>query len=80
MADLDKIKRLREATSVGIYECKKALNESDDDFSKALELLKKKGISVMEKKKGRETSQGLIEAYIHFGGNLGRCCVVDCVC
>ncbi|OPX30746.1 MAG: hypothetical protein B1H08_00815 [Candidatus Omnitrophica bacterium 4484_171] len=78
MKDLDKIKMLRESTSLGISDCKNALKESDGDFSKALELLKKKGISVMEKKKGRTASQGLIEAYIHFGGNLGAMVEVNC--
>jgi len=78
MTDLDKIKRLRESTSLGISDCKKALKESEGDFSKALELLKKKGISVMEAKRGRATSQGLIEAYIHFGGNLGAMVEVNC--
>ena len=78
MIDLDKIKKLRDATSLGISDCKGALRESGGDFSRALEMLKKKGVSVMEKKKGRIASQGLIEAYIHFGGNLGAMVEVNC--
>ena len=78
MSELDKIKKLRESTSLGISECKKALEESNGDFSKAVELLKKKGVSVLEKKRGRVTSQGLIEAYVHFGGNLGAMVEVNC--
>jgi len=75
---LDKIKRLREATSLGIKDCKKALMESDGNFDKALQILKEKGVRVMQKKGGRKTSQGLIEAYVHFGGNLGALVEVNC--
>lgn len=75
---LDKIKKLREITSLGISECKKALEEGEGDFDKALAILKKRGIEIIEKKKNRQTSQGLIEAYIHFGGNLGALVEVNC--
>ncbi len=78
MTELEKIKKLREITSVGIVDCKKALQESKGDFDGALDLLKKKGIEVTEKKKGRKTSQGLIDSYIHFGGNLGVLVEVNC--
>jgi elongation factor Ts len=72
------IKKLREMTALGISECKKALHDSKGDFDKALAILKEKGASIMEKKKDRVTSQGLIEAYIHFGGNLGSLVEVNC--
>lgn len=75
---LDEIKRLRELTSVGINDCKKALSESAGDFNKALGLLRKRGIQIMEKKSGRTASQGLVDAYIHFGGNLGVLVEVNC--
>ena len=76
--DLEKIKKLRDLTSLGISDCKQALADSGDDFSQALSKLKKKGADVAQKKKGRKTSQGLIESYIHFGGNLGAMVEVDC--
>ncbi len=59
------VKELREKTGVGMMDCKKALSESDGNFEKANELLRKKGIASAAKKAGRETSQGLISCYIH---------------
>ncbi|MCD6583272.1 MAG: elongation factor Ts [Candidatus Omnitrophica bacterium] len=75
---IEKIKKLRELTSLGIGECKKALYDAGGDVEKALEILKKRGIELREKKKERTTSQGLVEAYIHFGGNLGSLVEVNC--
>jgi len=75
---LDKIKKLRETTSLGIKECKKALTDSKGDFDQALAILRQRGIEVIEKKKTRTTSQGLIESYVHFGGNLGVLVEVNC--
>ncbi len=72
------IKKLREMTALGINECKKALNDSKGDFDKALKVLKEKGAQVMDKKKDRVTSQGVIEAYVHFGGNLGALVEINC--
>lgn len=76
--DLEQIKQLRDLTSLGIKDCKKALEESSGDFKKALEILKEKGIQVMEKRSTRLTSRGLIESYVHFGGNLGALVEVNC--
>ncbi len=75
---LDKIKKLRESTSLGINECRRALEESEGDFNKALEVLKLRGISIMEKRKGRQVSQGVIEAYIHFSQDMGALVEVNC--
>ena len=75
---LAEIKKLREMTSLGINECKKALAESAGDFDKALKVLKSKGAQVLAKKSSRSTGQGLIESYIHFGGNLGALVEVNC--
>ncbi len=75
---LDKIKKLRELTSLGISECKKALEKAGGDFDGALKILKERGAQILEKKKERVTKQGLIEAYIHFGGNLGAMVEVNC--
>ena len=68
---VEDVKKLREMTSMGINECKKALEEARGDFDKALKVLRERGAQVIDKKSGRATSQGLIESYIHFGGNLG---------
>ncbi len=75
---LDKIKKLRDATSLGISECKKALAEAEGDYDKALGILKKRGIEVSAKKKERVASQGVVEAYVHFSGKLGALVEVNC--
>lgn len=75
---LEKIKQLRELTSVGINECKKALEESGGDLEKALKILKQRGAQIMEKKSSRKAKEGIIEAYIHFGKNLGALVEVNC--
>lgn len=75
---LEQIKQLRTITSLGINDCKKALDEASGDFDQALKILKKKGAQVMEKKSSRATSQGLIDSYVHFGGNLGALVEVNC--
>lgn len=75
---VEKIKKLRDSTSLGIKECKRALEDSLGDFDEALQILKKKGVEVIEKKKNRLASQGLVESYVHFGGNLGALVEVNC--
>ncbi|HVF69076.1 MAG TPA: translation elongation factor Ts [Xanthomonadales bacterium] len=69
--DLKLIKKLRDETSASIADCRQALDESKGDYKKALDWLKKRGIEKAEKKSGRETGQGLVEAYIHQGGKIG---------
>ncbi len=75
---LTDIKKLREMTSLGINECKKALAESRGDFDAALKILKDKGAEVLAKKSSRTACQGLIDSYIHFGGNLGSLVEINC--
>lgn len=76
--DLDQIKRLRENTSLGISECKRALDEAEGDFDKALRILKKRGVEITARKRDRRASQGLVESYVHFGGNLASIIEVNC--
>ena len=57
---LDEVKKLREATSAGIADCKKALSESGGDFEKAKDWLKQKGLSIANKKSGRVAAEGLV--------------------
>lgn len=75
---LDELKQLRQLTSLGIADCKKALEEAGGDFQKALSFLKKRGVSISEKKKDRITSQGIVASYVHFGGNLGSLVEINC--
>jgi elongation factor Ts len=67
----DKIKKLRDKTGVPMMTCKKALEECGGDEEKAAEWLRKQGIKTAEKKSARGTGAGLIEAYIHAGGQVG---------
>ena len=72
------VQELRNQTGIGMMECKKALNESGGDLEKAITILRKKGYARAEKKSGRETSEGLIGAYIHMDGKLGVLVEVNC--
>ena len=75
---LSDIKKLRKLTSLGVNDCKKALSESKGDFDKALKILKSKGVQMLEKKGSRATGQGVIDSYVHFGGNLAALVEVNC--
>ncbi|MCB0377172.1 MAG: translation elongation factor Ts [Bdellovibrionales bacterium] len=65
------VKELRERTSAGMLDCKKALEENGGDFDKAIDWLRKKGLSKAAKKSGRVAAEGLVTAYIHGGGRIG---------
>jgi len=65
------VKELREKTSAGMLDCKKALTENDGDFDKAIEWLRTKGLSKAAKKAGRVAAEGLVFSYIHAGGRIG---------
>ena len=69
--DLKTLKKLRDETSASIADCRRALDESGGDYKKALAWLTKRSVEIAEKKSDRETSQGLVEAYIHGGGKIG---------
>ncbi|MGH2639399.1 MAG: translation elongation factor Ts [Rhabdochlamydiaceae bacterium] len=69
--DLKAIKKLRDATSSSIADVRRALDEANGDEKKALAWLKKRAAEIAAKKADRETSEGLIEAYIHGGGKVG---------
>ena len=64
------VKELRDRTQAGILDCKKALQEANGNFEEAAELLRQKGFAAAEKKADREANEGLVEAYVHAGGNL----------
>ena len=73
MADIDLklLKQLRDETAASIADCRLALDESNGDYKKALEWIKKRSIEKAEKKADRATGQGIVEAYIHAGGKVG---------
>ncbi len=72
------IKELRERTSAGVIDCKKALLEAGGDLDKASELLQQQGWAKAERKAECIASQGLVEAYVHPGGRLGALVEVNC--
>ncbi len=74
---LDEIKKLKELTGVGLTDAKAALVESDGDFDKALEAMRKKGLTRAEKKGEREARQGIVDSYVH-SGRIGALVEVNC--
>ena len=72
------VKELREKTSAGMMDCKKALQESNGDMEKAIESLKIKGLASAKKKLDRVATEGIIKCYIHAGGKLGVMVEVNC--
>jgi elongation factor Ts len=75
---VDAIKRLREKTSAGIMDCKKALKEAKGNVEKAIEILRKKGIKLASEKSSRAAKEGRIESYIHMNGKIGVLIEVNC--
>lgn len=76
--DIAKIQQLRDLTGLGMMDCKRALEETDGDIEKALELLRKKGAAVAAKRATKTTSQGLVQAYIHPGNQVGVLIEINC--
>ncbi|PZD74773.1 Elongation factor Ts [Acaryochloris thomasi RCC1774] len=72
------VKELREKTGAGMMDCKKALKETKGDVEQAIAYLRKKGLASAGKKSGRVTAEGLVDSYIHFGGQIGVMVEVNC--
>lgn len=75
---MDLIKELREKTLVGMMDCKKALEETNGDLEKAIELLRKKGADIASKRADKETNNGRIEAYVADDFQSGAIVEVAC--
>ena len=65
------VKKLRDLTGAGMMDCKRALQETDGDIDKAIELLRERGLASAAKRAGRAADQGLIDSYIHFNNTVG---------
>ena len=74
---IDDIKKLKELTGVGLTDAKVALVAAGGDFDKALEEMRKKGLTKAEKKADREALEGVIDSYVH-GGRIGVLVEVNC--
>lgn len=72
------VKELREMTGAGMLDCKKALEESSGEKEKAVEWLRKKGLSKAAKKAGRIAAEGSVSSYIHGEGRVGVLLEINC--
>ena len=70
------VKKLREATAAGMLDCKKALDEAEGDYNKALDIIRVKGLKGVTKREGRLTSNGAVVAKVE--GNLGVMLELNC--
>jgi elongation factor Ts len=72
------VKRLRELTGAGMMDSKRALQDADGDFDRAVELLRERGQAAAAKRAGRAASEGVVDAYIHGGGRIGAMVEINC--
>jgi elongation factor Ts len=76
--DAKTVKELRERTLAPMMDCKRALEEAQGNFDKAIDLLREKGLKTSQKKATRSAKDGLVSAYIHPGGKIGVLVEVSC--
>lgn len=76
--DIESLKRLRMISGASIADCRMALDQSRGDIRNSLDWLRFRGLERAAKKTGRETSQGLIDCYIHQNGRVGSMVAVLC--
>jgi len=72
------IKELREATGVGFLDCRKALEEANGDFDKAVDFLRERGLAKAAKRADRDASEGVLDLYDHGNGRVGVIVEVNC--
>lgn len=72
------IKQLRAATNAPMLDCRKALQEADGDFDKAVDWLREKGMATAAKRADRDASNGTVELYSHGGGRVGVMVEINC--
>ena len=75
---IESIKEVRNRTNVGVVACKDALLEVGGDVGRAIEVLRRRGLAIAEKKKERIASEGVIEAYIHHTRRIGAVVELNC--
>jgi len=74
----DMIKELRTATGAGVLDCRKALQQANGDFEKAVDYLREKGMATAAKRADRDASNGVVELYSHGDGRVGVMVEVNC--
>jgi elongation factor Ts len=72
------VKELRTKTGAGMMDCKEALAAADGDFEKAIDFLRKKGLSAATKRSSKAAKDGTVASYIHMGGKIGVMVEVNC--
>jgi len=72
------VKELRAKTGAGIMDCKEALASENGDFEKAIDYLRKKGMSAATKRSSKAAKDGVVASYIHMGGKIGVMVEVNC--
>ncbi len=77
-ATVEQIKALRELTGAGVMECKEVLEQTGGNQDQAVAVLREKGFAQAAKRSGRETTEGVVEAYIHTGGRVGALVELGC--
>ena len=78
MVSISQIKKLRKETGISVIECRKALEETKDDFGRAIKILEKKRTKISEKKKGRKIKEGFVGVYLHQNGKIAAMVKVFC--
>ena len=80
MADISaaQVKELRERTGAGMMECKKALQDSNGDMERAIDILRAKGAAKAAKRSDREAKEGTVASYVHMGGRIGVLVELNC--
>jgi elongation factor Ts len=72
------VKQLRDKTGAGMMDCKEALTASDGNFEKAVDYLRKKGLSAATKRSSKAAKEGMVASYIHMGGKIGVMVELNC--
>lgn len=75
---LELVKELRAKTNAGMMDCKRALEETNGDIEKAIDILRQKGLATALKRAGKEAKEGVVQAYIHGGGRIGVLVEINC--
>lgn len=72
------VSKLRKSTGAGMMDCKKALEEAEGDFDKAVEIIRKKGQAIANKRADRETTEGAVLAKVSADGTYGTIIALNC--
>ncbi len=73
-----RVMELRDKTGAGMMDCKRALQDADGDFEKAIKFLREKGLSQIAKRAGKETKEGCVFSYVHPGAKIGVMLEINC--